>query len=129
MSLSSAMLVGFTGIQSNSTSVDTVGDNLANLNKVMLYVRRNETTNRIKIVFITGEEEVPKRLEQDLKFLDEAYPELSVEIVVMEGKFGPQLIAQLSREWKIPANFMFIGCPGQGMPHSLSELGGVRVIV
>lgn len=32
MSLSSAMLVGFTGIQSNSTSVDTVGDNLANLN-------------------------------------------------------------------------------------------------
>ena len=32
MSLSSAMLVGFTGIKSNSVSVDTVGDNLANLN-------------------------------------------------------------------------------------------------
>lgn len=32
MSLSSAMLVGFTGIRSNSVSVDTVGDNLANLN-------------------------------------------------------------------------------------------------
>jgi len=32
MSLSSAMLVGFTGIQSNSVTVDTVGDNLANLN-------------------------------------------------------------------------------------------------
>ncbi len=32
MTLSSAMLVGFTGIQSNSIGVDTVGDNLANLN-------------------------------------------------------------------------------------------------
>ncbi len=32
MSLTSAMLVGFTGIKSNSVSVDTVGDNLANLN-------------------------------------------------------------------------------------------------
>jgi len=32
MSLSSAMLTGFTGIKSNSTAVDTVGNNLANLN-------------------------------------------------------------------------------------------------
>ena len=32
MSLTSAMLVGFTGINSNSVTVDTVGDNLANLN-------------------------------------------------------------------------------------------------
>ncbi len=32
MSLTSAMFVGFTGINSNSIAVDTVGDNLANLN-------------------------------------------------------------------------------------------------
>jgi flagellar hook protein FlgE len=32
MSLSSAMLVGYTGIKSNSVMVDTVGDNLANVN-------------------------------------------------------------------------------------------------
>lgn len=32
MSLASAMFTGFTGIQSNSVGVDTVGDNLANLN-------------------------------------------------------------------------------------------------
>ncbi len=32
MSLASAMMTGFTGINSNSVSVDTVGDNLANLN-------------------------------------------------------------------------------------------------
>jgi flagellar hook protein FlgE len=32
MSLSAALLTGFTGIQSNQVTVDTVGDNLANLN-------------------------------------------------------------------------------------------------
>ena len=32
MSLTSSMLAGFTGIQSNTVSVDTVGDNLANVN-------------------------------------------------------------------------------------------------
>ena len=32
MSLTSAMMVGFTGIKANSVAVDTVGNNLANLN-------------------------------------------------------------------------------------------------
>ncbi len=32
MSLTSAMLVGFSGIQSNGVTVDTVGDNIANIN-------------------------------------------------------------------------------------------------
>ena len=32
MSLTSAMMVGFTGIQSNTTTVDTVGNNIANAN-------------------------------------------------------------------------------------------------
>lgn len=105
------------------------GDNLANLNKVMLYVRKNEHTNRIKIVFVRGKEKVPERLEEDLRFLDEAYPEIDIEFVILDGEFGPELIEELTRTWRIPANFMFIGCPGNGLPHSLGELGGVRVIV
>ena len=40
MSLSSAMLVGYTGIKSNSVSVDTVGDNLANLNTTAFKTQR-----------------------------------------------------------------------------------------
>ena len=116
-------------IQAQQVVFFTRGDNIANLNKVMLYVQKNEHTDRIKVVFVSGEDEVPPRLEADLKFLNEAYPDIDIEFVTMEGKFGPDLIAKLSRTWKIPANFMFIGCPGQGMPHSLGQLGGVRVIV
>jgi hypothetical protein len=54
---------------------------------------------------------------------------LNIEFVAVEGVFGPELIEKLSRQWGIAKNFMFIGCPGGGMPHTLVELGGVRVIV
>lgn len=40
MTLSSAMLTGYTGINSNSVSVDTVGDNLANLNTTAFKTQR-----------------------------------------------------------------------------------------
>ncbi len=40
MSLTSAMLVGFTGIQSNTVGVDTVGDNLANVNTTAFKTQR-----------------------------------------------------------------------------------------
>ncbi|YCM46340.1 APC family permease [Verrucomicrobiaceae bacterium 227] len=106
------------------------GDNIANLNLVMLYVQKNEHCNAIKIVHVVPPDAPPSdKLEKELIFLDQAYPEIDIEFVLIEGKFGPPLIERLSQEWKIPANFMFIGCPGEGMPHSLHELGGVRVIV
>lgn len=40
MSLTSAMLVGYTGIQTNSVGVDTVGDNLANVNTTAFKAQR-----------------------------------------------------------------------------------------
>jgi hypothetical protein len=117
-------------IQSQQVVFFTRGDNIANLNRVMLYIERNEHTNRAKIVHVTNHpEQVPDKLRQDLKFLDEAYPDIEIEFVVQPGTFGPELIQQLAREWRIPPNFMFIGCPGDGLPHSLAELGGVRVII
>ena len=53
-----------------------------------------------------------------------------IEFVVIEGEeFGPKLIEKLSKEWKIPKNFMFIGSPGDHFLYGLAELGGVRLIV
>ena len=75
-----------------------------------MYVRRNEHTNRIKVVTVVKHKgDVPPRLEKELQFLDEAYPDIDVEFVVLEGTFGPDLIQELSKRWSIPANFMFIG--------------------
>ena len=108
----------------------TRGDSVGNLNEAMLYVRKNEHTNRIKIVTVVkNQKEVPKRLEKDLAFLDEAYPEIDIEFVIQEGEFGPKIVKQLSKEWKIPTNFMFIASPGDEFLFSLEELGGVRLII
>ncbi|MEQ9411029.1 MAG: APC family permease [Fuerstiella sp.] len=108
----------------------TRGDNIANLNNALLYVRQNEHTNKLKIVIITNEDvHVPEQLPQELEFLDKAYPEIDVEFVALEGHFSPQLIQKLSDEWHIPKNLMFIGSPGGRLPYDLAELGGVRLII
>jgi amino acid transporter len=108
----------------------TRGDNLANLNTAMLYVAENEDTNRIKIVTVVQDEtQVPSRLGQDIKFLDEAYPEIDIDFVVLVDKFGPELIDRLSKQWHVPTNLMFIGSPGGKLIYGLEELGGVRLII
>ncbi len=117
-------------IQSQQIVFFTRGDNIANLNRVMLYVQQNEHSSRVKLVHVTNEpESVPDKLRQEIKLLDEAYPEIDTEFVLQPGNFDPELIRKLSRQWGIPPNFMFFGCPGDGLPHSLADPGGVRVIV
>ncbi|MFQ5793043.1 MAG: APC family permease, partial [Acidobacteriota bacterium] len=117
-------------INSQQVVFFTRGDQLHNLNEAMLYVRNNEHTNRVKVVTVVEKDsEVPARLKRDLKFLDEAYPEIDIEFVVEHGEFGPKLIRELSRKWKIPANFMFIASPGDHFVYGLAELGGVRLII
>ncbi|TFG97393.1 MAG: APC family permease, partial [Calditrichales bacterium] len=58
-----------------------------------------------------------------------AYPDIKIDFVKMHGEFGPELIAKLSKEWKIPNNFMFIGSPGDHFPYKVADLGGVRLII
>lgn len=108
----------------------TKGDDVASLNKAMLYVQNNEITNRMTIVHILdGMDSPPPRLVSDLKLLDEIYPDMEIELVVRHGKFGPALIQDLSVEFRVPPNYMFVGTPGDHFPHRISDLGGVRVII
>ena len=108
----------------------TKGDNVANLNMVMTYVVENEFTSRLKIVtFLKEGEKFPEALLTDIRVLDRAYTQIEVELVTLEGHFGPEIIDKLSAEWGIPKNFMFIGSPGDRFPYHISELGGVRLII
>ena len=66
---------------------------------------------------------------KDIEFLDREYPEISIELIRIKGTFTPELIQNLSSEWKVPVNFMFIGSPGDRFPFRLEELGGVRLII
>lgn len=51
------------------------------------------------------------------------------DFIELDDNFGPPLINRLSKEWKIPINFMFIGSPGDRFPYKVEELGGVRLII
>ncbi len=108
----------------------TRGDNLPNLNSVILYIKENEHTNHVKFVHIRQEDTVvlPK-LKEHIKFLDEVYPEIDIEFVELEGTFSPELVHSLSKQWEIPANLMFIGAPTGQLKFRLSEFGGVRLII
>lgn len=108
----------------------TKGDNIATLNKVFIYVRENEITQKLKIVTVLQTEtQMSDTFMRDFEALDRAYPELNIEYIQIPGVFGPALIDRLSKEWNIPHNFMFIGSPGDHFPHRLSDLGGVRLII
>ena len=108
----------------------TKGKSIANMNKAMLYIRDNEHTKKVKIVKVLKPGEKPsEELLQNIKFLDEEYPEIDIEFVPVEGEFGPELIKELSEKWHIPINFMFIGSPDEKFPYRLEELGGVRLIL
>ncbi|MEX1132386.1 MAG: APC family permease [Flavobacteriales bacterium] len=108
----------------------TKGDNIAVLNKVMMYVEENEITKRLRIVTVLNDDQrIKEGFLNDLDVLDRAYPEIDIEFIELHGVFGPELVQKLSAEWQIPVNFMFIGSPGDRFPYRLSELGGVRLII
>ncbi len=108
----------------------TKGDDISVLNKVMIYVQENEITRKLKIVTVVNEErQIAKNFLNDLDVLDRAYPEIKIEFIQIEGKFGPEIIDELSRKWKIPKNFMFISSPSDRFTHRVDELGGVRLII
>lgn len=108
----------------------TKGDNIATLNKVMLYIIKNEHTKKIKIVLVLDKGKVmPTNLALEIEFLGKEYPEINIEFLIIDGKFSPKLIKELSAKWKIPVNFMFIGSPSDKFPYKIEELGGVRLII
>jgi len=118
------------GINSQEFVFFTKGDSIATLNKVMLYISKNEHTKKMKIVLITNENnKVPEKLAEEINFLDREYPEIDVEFVIEEGTFSPIFIKSLSQKWNIPINFMFIGSPSNKFPYKIEEFGGVRVII
>jgi amino acid transporter len=108
----------------------TKGDDISILNKVMIYVQENEITKKLKIVTVLQDgDHVSEDFLRDLDVLDRAYPEIKIEYVQIHGIFGPEIIEQLSREWNIPINFMFISSPSDRFSHRVSDLGGVRLII
>lgn len=106
------------------------GDDIATLNKVMMYLHENEVTNKIKIVSVLKEHQDPSsQFLSDFDALDRAYPEVDMEYIIEIGEFTPEKVDELSKKWNIPKNFMFISSPGHKFSHRVEDLGGVRLVL
>jgi hypothetical protein len=108
----------------------TRGDDLAALNRAALYVLGNELTNNMKVVHcFEREEDISPMLAENLRVIDKIYPKLKIDLVLVKGQFGPQLIEKISLRLGVPKTYMFIGTPGDSFPHNIAQLGGVRLII
>jgi amino acid transporter len=116
-------------INSRSIIFFTRGDGPANLRRAIEYVLDNEHTNNLMVVHVYDDEKkIPPGLAEQLRTLDEIFPEIRIDFIAVRGRFGPDLIEKLSGRLNVPKNYMFIGCPGDRFPHNLGDLGGVRLI-
>jgi amino acid transporter len=117
-------------INSQAVVFFTRGDGPANLRRAIEYVLANEQTENLKVVHVYQDEStIPPRLAEQLLLLDKLFPEIRIDFIAVKGKFTPDTIDKLSARLNVPRNYMFIGCPGDGFPHNLADLGGVRLIV
>ncbi|KAJ7439001.1 amino acid permease-domain-containing protein [Mycena latifolia] len=103
-------------------------DEINHLLHMLLYVRENEETSCVKIVhFSDAEAGIPSELEANAKILDEAFPEITIDLIVVQGAFAPPQVVALAHRLRIPPALMLMSCPGPRFPHPVAEFG-TRII-
>jgi len=93
------------------------------------YFKNNEVRRWIKFVRVfDNKSEMPQSIPRIYKSLGELFTDLQIDYVATSGKFGPEMVRNISFRYKVPSNFMFMSSFGQKMSYSFMELGGLRLI-
>jgi len=103
---------------------------LPRLHAAFNYIVKNESSRSVVVIHLYSnpESNEGEDLEKSLKTIQDIFPELRVELVVRQARFGPQIIDEVSREFEVAKNNIFIGAPEEKHSFSIQDLGGVRVI-
>ncbi|GJJ75177.1 hypothetical protein EMPS_07535 [Entomortierella parvispora] len=110
----------------------TKSDSLTHLHRAIRYIRQNENSHKgnIRLVHIYRRvEDIPKRLEDNHRFLDELYPKIQIDLIFIQGTFDPDTIHAISQHLNVPKSAMFMSCPGESFPYNIEEFGGARIIM
>ncbi|PBK76124.1 AAAP amino acid permease [Armillaria solidipes] len=122
-------------------------DEISYLMRMILYVQKNEETSFLKIIHFAEEEEgIPSELEANarseqrvgctrirlclthvLPVLDEAFPEITIDLLIVHNAFDPSNVAALAHRLQIPPSLMFMSCPGSAFSYSAADFG-TRII-
>ena len=105
-------------------------DDLHMANKAVLYIRKNEQTNKIIFVHCNGTstETSTSNLQDHVKLLDLLYPRIKISLLVVNSNFNATTVEWLSRSIEVPINAMFISCPDENFSIKKSQLRGIRII-
>jgi len=101
---------------------------------ILNYINKNETGWNIVLVHCHNidkkEDKAYRELEEALPKLKEAgvFPHLNIDLVHKKAEFGPEIIRQTAKEFKIRLNRVLIGSIHHEHPYDYDELGGVRII-
>ena len=99
------------------------------LTTVIRYIVANEQRRWIKFVrVVPSEAQVPPEVPASFVFLQEAHPELTIELVHVVGIFGPNAVRTIAAELHVPSTFTFMGSFDEALGHSFTQLGGLRII-
>ncbi len=119
-----------TAITDQKVILFTRGGNLFRLHAAFNYIVHNESSRTVVVLHLYNHPDgnEAESLQQSLKALGEIYPMLTAELVVRKGRFGPEIVEAVSKEFGVPINNIFIGAPEEKHAFSIQDLGGVRVI-
>ncbi|KAI8816639.1 amino acid permease-domain-containing protein [Fimicolochytrium jonesii] len=111
------------------------------LNKAVLYVAHNEPTSNLNIVHFCDDDHrgvdgdadpasggVVADLKVNCHVLDHVYPKISINLIIVKGRFGPSAVACMAKALSISRNQCYITCPGEKVGQ-IGEFGGVRIIM
>lgn len=105
------------------------------LYRALEYIRRNETSRNITVVFCKEESENSRMLlekfEKYISTFKEAhvFENINIDLVIeQDQEFGPELVKTYASRFKIQRNNIFIGSIHDSHDFSFESLGGVRII-
>jgi amino acid transporter len=103
-------------------------DDLHMMNKAVLYIQKNEQTNKIIICHCTESSRMTKPLQEHVKLLDLLYPKVKISLLIVNSAFNVTTVEWLSQALEVPVNAMFISCPDENFTMKVSHLRGMRII-
>jgi amino acid transporter len=126
----STVMDRITTITEQKVILFTRGGKLGLLHSAFNYIIKNESSRSVVVIHLYNHPEQNEEglIKDSLKPLGEIFPMLKVQLVVRKGKFGPEIIDGVSKEFNVPVNNIFIGAPEEKHTFSIKDLGGVRVI-
>ncbi|KAJ3145853.1 hypothetical protein HDU86_000620 [Geranomyces michiganensis] len=114
--------------RSSPVAFFTNHDEIHVLNKAALYVIRNEPTMHLQIVhFYEDVQRIPSNLQLSRAVLDHVYPKLTIDLILVKGKFSSSAVACMAKALGISRNQCYITCPGRGS--AIGDFGGARIIM